>query len=81
MPVPKMLTPHHLPKVLDPSWILSQKQLRQILYRPDDASGVPLQGRLTPAKQTRLIRQNLDEHPIAHPGVTYKRFDAGDFHG
>jgi hypothetical protein len=27
-----------------------------------------------------LIREDLDENPVPHPGVADKRFDRGDFH-
>ena len=55
-------------------------QLRDVLDRPDHRARVPLQRRLAPAPQAGLIGQDLDEHPVAHAGVTDEGFDGSDLH-
>ena len=78
--VPEVLPPHHLPQMLDARRVLADQQLRQILNRSHNTARMPFQRRFTPAEQPRLIGDDLDEHPVAHPGVADERFDAGDFH-
>ena len=53
----------------------------EVLDRADDRPRVPFERRLAPAEQAVLIGEDLDEHPVPHPGVADVRFDAGDFHG
>jgi hypothetical protein len=78
--VPEMLPPHHLPQMLDASGIFANQQLRHVLDRTDDASSMPFQRRFAPAKQARLVRKNFYKDPIAHTGMTNKRFDCSDLH-
>ena len=47
---------------------------------PDDGARVPLERRLAPAVEARLVGQDLDEDPVAHPGVADVRLDRGDLH-
>ena len=79
--MPEMLAIHHLPQVFNPTRIFTDQQFAQILNRPDDRTRVPFQSRLTPTKQSRLIREHFDKNPIPHPSMTDLRFDTGDFHG
>lgn len=78
--MPEVLTPHHLPKVFDPSRILADQQLRQIFDGADDAARVPFEGRFPPAKQSWLVGDNFDEHPVPHASMANECFDTSDFH-
>ena len=78
--VPKMLSKHHLPQMLDAPRIFPHDERRQILEGADHAARVPLEGSLAPAKQPRLIGFHFDEDPVAHARVADDRFDCGDLH-
>lgn len=78
--VPEMLAIHHLPEVFNPRGVFANQQLRDILDRPNHSAGMPLQGRLTPAVETRLVRLNLDEDPVSHPRITNKCFNFRNLH-
>src|SRR5690606_8391455 len=78
--MPKMLAIHHLPKMLNPRWILAGQQRRQILDTSDYAPGVPFQRRVSPAVKSGLIGEHFNENPIAHPRMADVGFDCGDFH-
>ena len=80
MSVPKMLAKHHLPQVLNASWIFAHDQLCKIFDSSDNASRLPLQRCFTPADEPRLVRDYLYKYPVSHPGVAYKCFYSGDFH-
>jgi hypothetical protein len=78
--MPEMLPVHDLPQVLNASGIFSNKELRQILNRPDHSPRVPFQSGFPPSKEARLIRFDPDKNPVSHPGMAYKGLDCGDFH-
>src|SRR4029450_1239374 len=78
--VPEVLAEHHLPEVLDPGRVLADDQLGDVLDRADDGARVPLERRLAPAVQPRLVRDDADEHPVPHPRVADVRLDGGDLH-
>src|SRR5688572_10590669 len=61
--MPKVLPVHHLPQVFDPRRILSNQELRNILYRANNAARMPLQRRLSPAPQSGLIGENFHKDP------------------
>jgi hypothetical protein len=75
-----VLAVHHLPQVLDARRILADQQRRKVLDRADDAARVPLERRLAPAVQARLVGMDLDENSVAHPRVADDGFDLGDLH-
>ena len=81
MAVPEVLAVHHLPEVLDPRRVFADDQLREVFDRADDGPRVPFERRLAPAEQAVLIGDDLDEHPVPHPGVADVRLDACDLHG
>ena len=78
--VPEMLAVHHLPQMLDARRVLPDQELADVLDRARDGAGVPLQRRLAPAPQPRLIGQDLHEDPVPHAGVTDESLDGGDLH-
>ena len=80
VPVPEVLPVHHLPEILHARRVLTDKEMRHVLDRAHHAARVPLQRRLTPADEPRLIRDHFHKHPVSHPGMADERFDGGDFH-
>ena len=60
--------------------VLADDQLRDVLDRADDGARVPLERRLAPAVQPGLVGDDLDEDPVAHPGMADVRLDGGDLH-
>ena len=78
--MPEMLPVHHLPQVLDACWVFADEQLGHILHRADDATRVPFQRALAPAKEARLTGEHLHKNPVAHARVADVGFDGGDFH-
>ena len=78
--VPEVLAEHHLPEVLDPGRVLADDQLGEVLDRADDGARVPLERRLAPAVEPRLVGDDADEDPVAHPRVADVRLDGGDLH-
>ncbi len=78
--VPEVLAEHHLPEVLDPRRILADDQVGEILDRPHDRPRVPLERRLAPAVQARLVGEHPDEDPVAHARIADVRLDRGDLH-
>jgi len=78
--VPEMLAEHHLPQVLDTARVFADQQRGEVFNGGDDAAGVPFERGFPPAVQAGLIGDNLDEHPVPHPGIADERLDGGDFH-
>jgi len=78
--VPKVLADHHLPEVLDPRGIFADDEFGEILDGPNDAAGVPFERRLTPAPESRLVGDDLHEHPVPHSGMADMGIDAANFH-
>src|ERR1700688_1683569 len=79
--VPEVLPEHHLPKVLDAAGVLTHEGGPQILHGADDGPRVPLERRVAPTDEPGLIGFDLDENPVAHPGVANEGFDCGNIHG
>ena len=79
--VPEVLAVHHLPQVLDPRRVLADDQLGEVLDSADDRARVPLERGLAPAVKPGLVRQDLDEDPVPHPGVADVCLDRGYPHG
>jgi hypothetical protein len=67
--------------MLDASGILADEQLRKILNRTDNATGMPFQGGFAPPEEPRYIGEHFDKDPISHPSMTDERFNARYFHG
>ena len=78
--MPEMLAIHHLPEMLDAPGIFADDQFATNPQSPRPHTRVPFQRGLAPTPQSRLIGEDFDKHPIAHPGVANMRFHRGDFH-
>src|SRR5690606_40967657 len=78
--VPEMLAVHHLPEVLDPSGIFANQELRHVLDRADDGTGMPFQRRLAPAPEALLVGDDFHENPVAHFRVTYMGLYGNNLH-
>lgn len=78
--VPKVLSPHHLPKVFDAGWILAQEQLLEVFDGSYNAAGMPFEGGFAPSKEPWLIGQDFYKNPVPHSSVTYQSFDGRDLH-
>jgi len=78
--MPKMLSPHHLPEMLDSTRILPHKQLRQIFDGSHHAPRMPFQRRLAPAPEAILVSDDLYKNPVRLRAVAKRGFDVLDFH-
>ena len=66
--------------MLDVARILPDQHRSEIFNRTNDRPGLPLQRRLTPAKQPRLVSDHLNEDPIPHLRVDDDRSYIRNFH-
>jgi len=66
--------------MFDTRWILTKEQTGKIFHGTDDASRVPFQSCLPPAKKSRLVGYDFHENPISHTSVADEGFDSSDFH-
>src|SRR4051794_3647247 len=64
--VPEVLAIHHLPEMLDARWIFPDEQRRDVFDGAHNRARMPFERRLAPAVKTSVIRQHLDEDPVAH---------------
>ena len=80
VPMPEMLPIHHLPQIFHPRRILADEQVRHVLNGPHDAARVPLERRLPPANESRLVGDDFDKNPVSHPGMADEGFDGCDLH-
>src|SRR5690554_1203484 len=71
---------HLLDDMFDAVRVLADDEAAEIIDSTRDGLGLPLQCRFTPAVQAVLVRQHLDEDPVAMDGVDDECFDGGDFH-
>jgi hypothetical protein len=78
--VPKVLTKHTLPQMLNPARVFAYQQRSDVFNSAYDAAGMPLERRFAPANETRLVSRHLNENPISHAGVTDDCFDGCYFH-
>ncbi len=68
--MPEMLTPHHLPEILDSSGIFTNEQLREIFNCSHNTPRMPFQRGLAPANEPRLVCHHFDKNPVPHPRMT-----------
>ena len=71
----------HPYQLLDVARVATEHERRQVLDRTGDRARLPLERRLAPAVETRLIGTDLDEHPVPHSSVDDERSNTRDPHG
>ncbi len=67
-------------EMLDVARILADQHRSEIFDRAGYRPGLPLQRGLSPAKQTRLVGDDLYKHPIPHLCVDDDGLNISDFH-
>jgi hypothetical protein len=66
--------------ILDTAGILSDEQDGEVLDGTHHTFGLPLKRGFTPSIESRLVRLNLHQYPVAHARVDHHGLDRGNFH-
>jgi len=77
---PEALLLHDPDELLDVARITPEEKRCEILDGAGHSARLPFEGRFAPAVETRLIRLDAHEDPVAHLGIHDTSHHRGDLH-